>query len=164
MSDPLCESLMDSPHKEPGMRRFGIFFVVSLNMLLSKQTICRCHRDEKQAKSSHQCLDPFVIRANNDFFSARTDSLIGIGQHPGSSWLWRHNVRDGASNYQPHECLLNRPFRRRSKKTPKLRVTGLFAGNSPETGIFPAQMTRKAENVSIWWRHHVSRKTYRPCK
>ena len=35
------------------------------------------------------------------------------------------------SNYQPHEHLLNRLFRRRSKKTSKLRVTGLCAGNSP---------------------------------
>ena len=32
---------------------------------------------------------------------------------------------------QPHGCWLNRLFRRRSKKTPKLRVTGLCVGNSP---------------------------------
>ena len=32
--------------------------------------------------------------------------------------------------------------------------TGLFAGNSPGTGEFPAQMASNAENVSIWWRHH----------
>ena len=36
-------------------------------------------------------------------------------------------------------------FRRRSKKTSKLRVTGLCAGNSPTTGIFPAQMASNAE-------------------
>ena len=46
-------------------------------------------------------------------------------------------------------------FRRRSKKTSKLCVTGLCAGNSPWTGEFPAQMASNAENVSIWWRHHV---------
>ena len=50
--------------------------------------------------------------------------------------------------------LLNRLFRRRSKKTSKLRVTGLCAGNSTVTGEFPAQMASNAENVSIWWRHH----------
>ena len=33
--------------------------------------------------------------------------------------------------FQPHGCLLNRLFRRRSKKTSKLRVTGLCVGNSP---------------------------------
>ena len=44
---------------------------------------------------------------------------------------WHHNDHDGVSNHQPHGCLLNRLFRRRSKKTLKLRVTGLCVGNSP---------------------------------
>ena len=48
-----------------------------------------------------------------------------------SSLHWRHNDHDGVSNQQPHGCLLNRLFRRRSKKTSKLRVTGLCVGNSP---------------------------------
>ena len=68
---------------------------------------------------------------------------------------WRHNERDGISNQQPHDCLLNYLFRRRSKKTSKFRVTGLCEGNSPVTGEFPAQRANSAENVSIWWRHHV---------
>ena len=61
------------------------------------------------------------------------------------SLLWRHNGHDGVSNHQPHDCLLNRLFRRRSKKTSKRRVAGLCAGNSPVTGEFPAQrqVTRK---------------------
>ena len=42
----------------------------------------------------------------------------------------------------------------RSKKTSKLRVTGLYVGNSPVTGEFPAQRASNAENVSIWRRHH----------
>ena len=67
---------------------------------------------------------------------------------------WRHNARYSISNHQPHDCLLNRLFRRRSKKTSKLRVTGLCAGNSPGTGELPTQMVSNAENVSIWWRHH----------
>ena len=76
-------------------------------------------------------------------------------KQPGCSLQWRHNGRGSVSNHQPHDCLLNRLFRRRSKKTPKLRVTGLCAGNSPGTGEFPAQMASYAENASIWWRHHV---------
>ena len=44
---------------------------------------------------------------------------------------WRHNGRDSVSNHQIHLCLLNRLFRRRSKKTSKLRITGLCVGNSP---------------------------------
>ena len=60
---------------------------------------------------------------------------------------WHHNGRDGVSNHQPHDCLLKCLFRCRSKKTSKLRVTGLCE--------FPVQMASNAENVSIWWRHHV---------
>ena len=77
------------------------------------------------------------------------------------TWLWRyplqwhHNESDGASNHQPHDCLLSRLFRCRSKKTSKLCVTGLCAGNSPGTGEFHAQKSSDAENVSIWWRHHA---------
>ena len=58
---------------------------------------------------------------------------------------WRHNDHDGVSNHQPHGCLLNRLFRRRSKKTSKLRVTGLCVGNSPGLVNFPHKgpVTRK---------------------
>ena len=71
---------------------------------------------------------------------------------------WRHNGRHGVSNHQPHDCLLNRLFRRRSNETSNLRVADLWWGNSPVTGEFPAQMASNAENVSIWWRHHVEYK------
>ena len=70
---------------------------------------------------------------------------------------WRHNGHDGVSDHKPHHCLPNRLFGCRSKKTSKLRVTGLCAGNSPVTGEFPAQMASNAENDSIWWRHHDHR-------
>ena len=68
---------------------------------------------------------------------------------------WRHNGRNGVSNHQPHDCLFNRLFRRKSKKTSKPRVTGLCEGNSSVIGEFPAQRASKADNVSTWWRHHV---------
>ena len=71
--------------------------------------------------------------------------------------LWGHNELDGISNHQPYDCLLNRLFGRRSKKTSKLRVTGLWEGNSPVSGEFPAQQASNAENVSFWWRHHDKR-------
>ena len=69
---------------------------------------------------------------------------------------WCHDDHDGASNHQPHDCLLNRLFRRRSKKTLNLRVTGLCVGNSSVTDEFLAQRASNAENVSIWWHHHYS--------
>ena len=68
---------------------------------------------------------------------------------------WRHNGRDGVSNHQPHDCLLNRLYRRRSKIKSKLHVTSLCVGNSPVTVEFPTQRASNAENVSIWWRHHT---------
>ena len=70
------------------------------------------------------------------------------------SLQWRHNERDGVSNHRPHDCLPNRLFAQRSKKTSKLRVTGLCAANSLGIGEFPEQMASYAVNISIWWRHH----------
>ena len=68
--------------------------------------------------------------------------------------LYEH---DFVSNHRRFDCLLNRLFRRRSKKTSKLRVIGLCEGNSPVTGEFPAQRASNAENASIWCRHHAVR-------
>ena len=39
---------------------------------------------------------------------------------------WRHDERDGVPNHQPHDRLLSRLFRHISKKTSKLRVTGIW--------------------------------------
>ena len=64
------------------------------------------------------------------------------------SLRWPHNDRDGVSNHQPHDCLLNRLLKCRSKKISKLRVTALCEGNSPVTGEFPAQRASNAKNVS----------------
>ena len=55
------------------------------------------------------------------------------------SLRWHHG-RDSVSNHQPHDCLLNRLFRHRSKKISKLRVTGLCAGNSPHKGPVTRKM------------------------
>ena len=73
-----------------------------------------------------------------------TGCIAGAGSIIKSS-QWRHNGCDSVSNHQPHDCLLNRLFRRRSKKTSKLRVTGLGMRNSPGTGEFPAQMACNAK-------------------
>ena len=65
---------------------------------------------------------------------------------------WRHNE---------HDNLLNRLSKRRSKKTSKLRVTGLCGGNSFNGDRWiPPQRASNAENFSIWWRHHESRKIW----
>ena len=58
------------------------------------------------------------------------------------------------SNHQTHGCLLNRLYRRRSKRTSKLHVTALCEGNSKVAGEFTALRASNAENVPIWWRHY----------
>ena len=84
----------------------------------------------------------------------KTTDLSLWTHNPRMTSQWRHNGHDSVSNHQPHDCFLNRLFRHSPKKTSKLRVTGLCAGNSPEAGEFPEQMASNAGNVSIWWRHH----------
>ena len=59
------------------------------------------------------------------------------------SLQWRHDGIDGVSNHKPHDCLLNRLFRRGSQKTSKLCVTGLCDGNSPATN----------HDDAIQWKH-----------
>ena len=66
---------------------------------------------------------------------------------------WRHNGRDSVSNHQPHDCLLNRLFRRISKKTSKLRVTGLCAVNpmnSPHKWPVTRKMFPFDDVIMIW--------------
>ena len=119
-----------------------------------KETIWLCFRCNKNARKF------YTIMANIEFWDHQKTISCFCWQHICflcfmlNALQWRHNGRDGVSNQQPHDCLLNRLFRRRLKKTSKLRVTGLCAGNSPGTGEFPTQMASYAENVSIWWRHH----------
>ena len=66
---------------------------------------------------------------------------------------WRHNERDGVSNHQPHDCLLNGLFvqiKENIKQAPRhWPLCGEFTGNSPH----------KRGNVSIWWRHHEKSKS-----
>ena len=104
------------------------------------------------------CLNYRVFYANDiahmSNYIPKNKGLIYSSMH--KSLKWRRNGREGGSNHQPYCCLLNNSFRRRSKKTSKLRVTCLCAGNSPVTGEFPAQMSSNAENVFISWRHHTS--------
>ena len=72
-----------------------------------------------------------------------------------TSLQWRHNDYDSVSNHQLHGCLLDRLFKPRSKKTPKLRVTGLCVGNSPGPVNSPHKgpVTRKMfpfDDVIMW--------------
>ena len=96
----------------------------------------------------------------NDNHPHRNDKLLASNIYIPIFITWRHYERDSVSNHRRLDYLLNRPTRRRSNKTSKLRVTGLCERNSPVTGEFPigefpTQMAINMENVSIWWRHHA---------
>ena len=67
---------------------------------------------------------------------------------------WCHNEGDGVLNHRRLDCFLSRLFRRRSKKTSKLRTNDLCEGNPAVTGGFPSQKASNVENVWIWWRHY----------
>ena len=72
-----------------------------------------------------------VLNKGTSFLVCGISCMYKYVSNGDTSSRWRHNDHDGVSNHQPDGCLLNRLFRRRSKKTSKFRVTGLCVGNSP---------------------------------
>ena len=89
--------------------------------------------------------------------AALWDAYSSVNRNVGSAMSAKHYSKvicKGISSQLLLDCLLNSIFRRRSKKTLKLRVTGLCEGNPPYTGGFSSQGASNAENFSIWWRHH----------
>ena len=100
-------------------------------------------------KTSLYQSGPKKIMDKIDQYKTTTNIIRGL-----TALQWRYNERDGVSTHQSRDCLLNRLFRRRSKKTSKPSATGRCAVNSPVSGEFPEQRASNAENVSIWWRHH----------
>ena len=153
--------------------------ILKLNAHVSIHVTCAWHRKRSQCHAGNIFDKLFLL--SDVMMRSKCNPRIQDGRHPpfgilgvffylsnhmhmthqmriiSYSLQCRHNEHDSVSNHQPHDCFLNRLFRRRSKKTSKLHVTGLCAGNSPGTGEFPAQMATNAENVSIWWRHHVAK-------
>ena len=75
-----------------------------------------------------------MLSSNVSTFLYYSNSALSSFSNHAMSLQWRHNERDGVSNHQPRDCLLDYLFGRRSKKTSKLRVTGICVGNSLVTG------------------------------
>ena len=110
--------------KSPGIpgriwKTMGIFVNSCLIFKSPRNSLLRLNKTARRRKW-------FVI-------SVSIIRLLPLWQFP---LHWRRNGRDGVSNHQHRGCLLNRWFGHRSKKTSKLRVTDLCAGNSPGTGEF----------------------------
>ena len=148
------------PAQRPVALSFAVFCDLLLNKRLSKQSwgwwfetlshpLWR-HRNAKlYYKFAYECVHWTRLILFIDWIHRYDDNDIHN--------LWHYGdviTPNRHSNHQPHDCLHNHLFRRRSKKTSKLRVTGLCGGNSPITGELPAQRASNAANVSIWWRHH----------
>ena len=163
------------PSQEPVTRSFDVFFRLQVNKRLIKQLRrrwfetpscslwCNCnvvaspwistyngilrkvkYSSQKSLKTNMMILCGFVLafRVGRFLWLYWPDTW-------GSPLQWRHNESDCVSNHRRLDYILNRLFRRRSKKTPRhWPLWGEF------TGEFPAQWASYAENVSIWWRHH----------
>ena len=121
---------------------------------------CRCLSDVIW-ETSH-LISPDIRRFVQKFIRQSTKKMATL-RITGAAWgwsnfpiplRWRHNGRDGVPIHRRLDCLPKRLFGRRSKKTSKLRVTGLCEGNSPVTGEFPTQRASNTENASICWRHY----------
>ena len=113
------------------------------------------HNGHPTSLTLHENDRWWIINVEKYGLTKKTHSISPVGELWNVSLQWCHNEHDGISNHWCIDYLLNHLFRRRSKKTSKLRVTGLCEGNSPVTGEFPTQRASNVENVSIWWYHHV---------
>ena len=78
---------------------------------------------------------------------------------PANSLQWRHNGRDGVSNYQSHDCLLNRLFKAQKKKNQSSASLAFVRGihrwplNSPHKGPIARKMFPFDDVIMSWWRH-----------
>ena len=67
---------------------------------------------------------------------------------------WRHYERNSVSNHRRLDCLLNRLFKRRSKKHQSSASLVFMMAIQRWPLNSPGQRSSNAEDVSIWWRHH----------
>ena len=134
-----CEAL--------GIKIVSLFIRIDIRISQTPLLICP-QQSRLPSRVKYPCYVYVVITFDQQIFHSFFVCVILIPRDINNtskafcfaSLPWRHNGRDGVSNHQPRHYLFNRLFRRRSKKTSKLRVTGLCAGNSPVTGEFPAQI------------------------
>ena len=122
---------MDSPHE--GQWRGALVF--SLMCAWKKQNGWANNRDasELSRHSAHYDITVMQPTCSHQQVAFRRHhnlemlSAVSYWSFVRDTLQWRHIEHDGVLNHQPHHCLLNRLFRRRSKKTSELRVTGLCA-------------------------------------
>ena len=96
-------------------------------------------------------IDIFFFRDNDGSQKITVDQLtLDMALH------WRHNGHDSVSNHQPHGCLLNRLFRRRSRKcqssAPLAFVRGIHRRpvNSPHKWPVTRKMFPFDDVIMVW--------------
>ena len=113
------------------------------------------------------CLYGVLVLSNTDYTHSDQTLIVysWLAMTPifrNARWTlpWRHNECDGVSNHRRLACLLIRLFKRRSKKTPKLRVIGFMRGpvNSPHKGPVTHKMFPFDDFImkSLWGNERVS--------
>ena len=127
--------------------------MLSLKLIHSKKKRPLVSSCVRPVQSTQLLLSCNVLRHATVFFIVlwftyenRSDQLTMVANHSHTvhilcQWQVRHyiDVIMSAMASQITNCLLSCLFRRRSKETSKLRVTGLCERNSPVTGEFLAQ-------------------------
>ena len=129
----------------------------------------RCRRQEQVITTHNIWTDSELLSVGP---SGKKTSVKFESKHKISSWrksCWKCRLHRGnclvshyidvimgamASQITSLTIVYSTVYSAQMKEKSKLRVTGLCAGNSLETGEFPAQMASNAENVSIAWHHH----------
>ena len=73
--------------------------------------------------------------SQTNMFKANQSTVRVCSVHTWHSLRWRHNKLDGVSDHQPHDCLLNRLFGHRSKKTSNSASLAFVRGIHRDRGI-----------------------------
>ena len=101
------------PSQRPVTRSFDVFFDLNRNKRLNKPSTRRWFATQSHSLWRHCNV---YVNIYQELF--KTSQFLPSSKIP---LQWRHNERDGVSNHRRLDCLLNRLFRRWSKKTSKLR-------------------------------------------
>ena len=125
-------------------------YLLYINMHLQVRRRCPCIHSNHRCSTlttvqhsrsmEHQCHHSQHSRFNRPSMACHQGVMRSPQHTPRNKAAAITMKSEWERNHQPRECLLNRVFRRRSKKTSKLCVTSLCAGNSPVNGEFPAQI------------------------
>ena len=109
----------------------------------------RWHLNQNTIISINKCIWIYCLQNGGDFMMALSNKSFFRVTGPLRGHRWIPLSRASNADF---DCLLDRLFRLRSKKTSGLRVTAFCKGNPSVTAGFPSQRARNVENVSIWWR------------